>query len=397
MTVQVDSRPKIMLVTTSRAEFGLFYWLIKALQDSTLFNFQLIVTGNHLSVEQGYTLKEIEQEGIKITEIVEIMFSGVSDTAKTKSSAHGMLSFADVFSRHRPDLLIIMGDRYELLGIASAAALMSVPIAHFSGGEITQGVIDDVIRHTITKLSHFHFVSNKKHAQRVRQLGEAPDRIFNVGEPGLEHLKKTPMMNISELSQSIGFELSESFALFTFHPVVQELGLTPEMQLSRILDVLETESKLQYLITFPNFDIGGEVLLEQLKAFEERNRDRVKLVSSLGFRRYLSALHLCKLVIGNSSSGLVEAPCFGKVTLNIGSRQSGRLKGRNVIDCGFDPREIRIKLKLAMNDDYQEIAKTAENPYGDGNTVSKVVNVLRNTKFPIEGIKRFHDLEDKDE
>lgn len=391
---QIQALPKVMLVTTSRAEFGLFYWLIKELESSDSVEFQLVVTGNHLVPEQGYTVDEIESEGLPIAEKIDIIIAGSSAAAKAKSSALGMMSFTDVFSRRQPDLVIVMGDRYELLGIVSAAALMSIPVAHFSGGEITAGVVDDIVRHALTKLSYLHFVTHERHRKRVIQLGESPERVFNVGEPGLEHLFKTPLLNREELSKSIGYSLTEKFMLFTFHPVSSDCSLNPAEQLREVLKALTHHDNYQVLMTYPNTDEGSDCLLPLLRDFESKNANRVKLVPSLGFRRYLSALKHCQLVIGNSSSGLVEAPCYGKATVNIGSRQDGRLRGVNVIDCDVYYKEIVDAVAKALTPQHQLIARNGSNPYGDGKTVGKVIEIINKLKFPLPKIKNFYDLED---
>ncbi|AUL72141.1 UDP-N-acetylglucosamine 2-epimerase (hydrolyzing) [Pseudoalteromonas sp. 13-15] len=386
-------KTKIGLVTTSRSEFGLLSMLIKTLANHTMFNFELYVTGNHLCVEQGLTINEIIENNIAITATVEIMHRGDSGFAKAKTSANAMSKFCDLFIDKRPDLLIIMGDRYELLGIASAAALMSVPIAHFSGGEITQGVIDDTIRHAITKMSQLHFVSNIEHYDRVLQLGEMQETIFTVGEPGLDNIFNQPFMSIAEFQSSISFTLDKPFCILTFHPVPLDQGLKPEKQIKQVLIALQSLVKSHsIIITAPNSDEGADEILPLLTKFAEQYKDSVVFFKSLGFKRYLSALKLCDFVIGNSSSGLIEAPSFNKPAVNIGSRQQGRLRGANVIDTTIESSNIEKAIGKAQSSVFRHYIKGFENPYGSGNTVKQVVEVLENLTWPIECRKKFVDI-----
>ncbi|TMN93829.1 UDP-N-acetylglucosamine 2-epimerase (hydrolyzing) [Pseudoalteromonas phenolica] len=394
MTIKPPTQlPTIMLITSSRAEFGVLYWLIKALHTSEHFNFELVVTGNHLVPEQGYTLNEIEGEAIEITECVDIMLAGSSRCAKAKSSALGMMSFADVFARREPDLVMVMGDRYELLGIVSAAALMSIPVSHFSGGEITEGVIDDTVRHTLTKMSQLHFVSNESHRNRVIQLGEPPSTVFNVGEPGLENIRRCSTLSQTELAESLGFSLDSPFILFTFHPVPKDGALTGKQQLTEVLSALDAlMATYKVIITFPNNDEAGEAFIPLLSAFRQQHSERVCLIASLGFKRYLSALKHCAMVFGNSSSGLIEAPSFGKPTINIGNRQAGRTRGVNVIDVEVDKKAILNAVDKASDAQFLTHLSREMNPYGDGHTVDKVLEVLKKVQWPINCRKKFYDI-----
>jgi len=386
-------KAKIGLVTTSRSEFGLLSMLIKTLANHKMFYFELYVTGNHLCVEQGLTVNEIIANNIAITETIEIMHSGDSGFAKAKTSASAMSKFCDLFIDKQPDLLIMMGDRYELLGIASAAALMSIPIAHFSGGEITQGVIDDTVRHAITKMSQLHFVSNIDHYHRVLQLGEMPETIFTVGEPGLDNILNQSFMSIAEFQRSINFTLEKPFCIFTFHPVPLDQGLKPAQQLKEVLIALNYLVKSRnVIITAPNSDEGANEILPLLTRFAKQHKDSVVFVKSLGFKRYLNALKLCDFVIGNSSSGLIEAPSFYKPAVNIGCRQQGRLRGSNVIDATIESSTIVKAIAKAQTSVFRRFIKGFENPYGSGNTVKQVVEVLENLTWPIECRKKFFDI-----
>lgn len=386
-------KPKIAIVTTSRAEFGLLCPLIKVLAKSNEYVFELYVTGNHLCEFQGNTIKEIEDEGIIISQTIEIIHHGDSAFAKAKTSANAMSKFSELFSKRNPDLVIIMGDRYELLGIAGAAALMSIPIAHFSGGEITEGVIDDAVRHAITKLSQLHFVSNSVHYDRLLQLGESPSSVHNVGEPGLDNIVNESLLEIQALQSSLDFKLEKPFCIFTFHPVPNDEELSPKQQLEVVLSALEVlVYKYKIIITSPNSDEGGESLLPLLTDFQLKNKDSVLFIKSLGFKRYLSALKLCDFVIGNSSSGLIEAPSFFKPAINIGCRQKGRLRGENIIDVAVNKDAILAGVAQSQLSDFKQTLTGSENPYGRGDTVGQVLRILGNIDWPINCRKPFFDL-----
>ncbi|WP_171044136.1 UDP-N-acetylglucosamine 2-epimerase [Pseudoalteromonas aurantia] len=385
--------PKVMIITTSRAEFGVMYWLINSLQALPSIDCELLVTGNHLVPEQGYTIDEIKSEGVSVTESVEIMISGYGAPAKAKSSALGMMSFSDVFARRSPDLVMVMGDRYELLGIVSAAALMSIPVAHFSGGEITEGVVDDTVRHAITKMAQLHFVSNDEHRGRVIQLGEQPETVFNVGELGLENIRKYDTLTLSDLGESLNFHFRKPFILFTFHPVSIDQGLKGVEQLQVVLSALsKLTSTYEILMTYPNNDEGGEEFVSLIKSFHESHQTNVFVIASLGFKRYLSALKHCAFVMGNSSSGLIEAPSLSKPTVNIGNRQTGRTRGTNVIDVDVDEAAILEAVNKAGSIDFQKSLKSASNPYGDGFTVDRVIDVIGKISWPINCRKKFYNI-----
>lgn len=392
-----------MLITTSRAEFGLFYWLIKALENDADIDFSLVVTGSHLCLEHGYTVNEIEAEGFEIAEKVSIFENSDSSEEKSKASGLASILFADVYKKLSPDLVIMMGDRFELLGIASAAVIQRIPIAHFSGGEITEGVLDDIVRHAVTKMSAIHFVSNVEHQTRVIQLGEQPSTVFNVGEPGLEHIHHTEHMSLDEISTSLNFPLANPFFLFTFHPVLDDGGMGPEQQVNEVLMALDAFPNHQILMTHPNADAQSNKILSVLTEYEKNHPNRVKLVPSLGFRRYLSALKSAKLVIGNSSSGLIEAPSYGVKTINIGIRQKGRLQGNTVINADVKKSDIicAIQTGLAMDSDVNSEpsvdSEQGENPYGDGYTVDKVIKTIKSLSFPLNVNKPFFDIKASNE
>ena len=387
-----SSRICVALVTTTRAEFGLFYWLIKALAEQPDIDFKLIVTGTHLSPEHGMTVNEIIESGIKVDEKVEILLSADTASAKSKATGLACLQFADVFERIEPDLLLLLGDRFELLGICSAAVIQGIPIGHFSGGELTQGVIDELVRHAVTKLAHFHFVSNIQHQQRVLQLGEQPEHVFNVGVLGLEHFHKTQRLPLHELSEQLSFEFKSPFFLFTFHPVINDNGLSLTEQVDVILQALNTFPEYQVLMTYPNADQGGNEIRKLLTDYEATQANRVKLVTSLGFKRYLSAIQHCELVIGNSSSGLIETPSFHKPTVNIGCRQQGRLQGETVINSSISVAEITKSIKQALSESHKLKCQKAHNPYGDGHTVDKVLEIIRTIELTPYMNKLFQNI-----
>lgn len=382
---------KVALVTTTRAEFGLFYWLIKALEQSPWVDFRLLVTGMHLAEKFGNTYQEIEAQGITIAEKIDIGLTGESALDNALSCGRATQLFAKSFSDNRPDVVIMMGDRFELLGIANAACILNIPIAHFSGGEITEGIIDDQVRHSVTKLSYWHFVSNEAHLQRVLQLGEEPERVFNVGEPGLDHFYHTELLSLAALAQSIDFALTAPFILCTYHPVTHAKNDALN-EIKQVTAAIEALTEYQFIITYPNADEGNDVIVTELKRLQASAPARIKLVESLGFKRYLSALKNCALVLGNSSSGLVEAPMFNKANVNIGERQKGRLRATSCIDVAVKSDEIIGAVQKAASSEHHTLCLRTCNPYGDGKTVDRVMQILKTLPKPAHLSKKFMDI-----
>lgn len=385
---------KIAIFTGTRAEYGLLYWIIKGVHESSRAELQLLVGGMHLSPEFGYTIAQIEQDGFPITERMEFLLSSDSPVALTKSMGLALISASEALQRQKPDLLVILGDRFEALAIAQAAMVARVPVAHLHGGETTEGAIDEAFRHAITKMAHLHFTSTEAYRQRVIQLGENPENVFNYGAPGIDSIVRLPLLNREELSKAIGIEIDSRFFLVTYHPVT----LTSDgaiSSLSNLLAVLDRYPEHQLIITYPNADTHGRKLIELLEAYKRDNPERVQLVQSLGQLRYLSAMKFCDAVIGNSSSGLIETPTFGNPTLNIGDRQKGRIFASTVINCCDSKNEIESGMKKIMNPDFRQECKKSHNPYGKGDSSEKILETIINQ--PLENLinKTFFDLEIK--
>ncbi|MGO0305857.1 UDP-N-acetylglucosamine 2-epimerase [Endozoicomonas acroporae] len=385
---------KIAIFTGTRAEYGLLYWVINGIHESSQAELQLLVGGMHLSPEFGYTIDRIEQDGFPIAERMEFLLSSDSPVGLTKSMGLALISASEALQRQKPDLLVILGDRFEALAIAQAAMVARVPVAHLHGGETTEGAIDEAFRHAITKMAHLHFTSTEAYRQRVIQLGENPENVFNYGAPGIDNIIRLPLLNREELSKAIGIEIDSRFFLVTYHPVT----LTSDgaiSSLSNLLAVLDRYPEHQLIITYPNADTHGRKLIELLEAYKRDNPERVQLVQSLGQLRYLSAMKFCDAVIGNSSSGLIETPTFGTPTLNIGDRQKGRIFGNTVINCGDSENEIESGMKKIMNPDFRQECKKSHNPYGKGDSSEKILETIIN--HPLENLikKTFFDLEIK--
>ncbi|AUF97481.1 UDP-N-acetylglucosamine 2-epimerase (hydrolyzing) [Pseudomonas sp. 02C 26] len=380
---------KVAVFTGTRAEYGLLYWLMKDIQSSDLLQLQVIVSGMHLSPEFGNTWQTIENDGFAIDAKVEMLLSSDSDVGVVKSMGLGVLGFADALDRLRPDVLVVLGDRFEALAIVQSALIMRIPVAHLHGGEITEGAYDDSIRHAISKLSYLHFTSTEPYRQRVIQLGEAPQRVFNVGAVGLDHLARSPLMSRDELSQSLGFDLSKPFLLVTYHPVTLSEE-SPRESFQALLDALDRFPEYSVILTYPNADNGGRAIIPLLEDYAQQAPGRVLAIPSLGFKRYLSAVGLASAVVGNSSSGVIEVPSFKVPTVNIGARQDGRLAAESVLHCAAETEAIEAALRQALSPVFSRLCAEVDNPYGAGDASSQIVNVLE--RFQPESVKPFHDL-----
>ncbi len=382
---------KISIATGTRAEFGLLYWLIDAVHQDSELELQLVVTGMHLSPEFGLTVNEIEKSPFPIAKKVEVLLSSDSPVGVSKSIGLGIISFSEVFAELQPDLLVVLGDRFEMLAVVTAAMISRIPVGHIHGGEATEGLIDEPIRHSITKMSHLHFTATEVYRQRVIQLGEQPDRVFNTGTPGLDNIEKLPLLDRAAFEAAIDFPLGAKTALVTFHPVTLEKQ-TATTQFTELLMALEQFPEMSVIFTMPNADTDGRVIMELIHEFVVKDPERRKSFASLGQLRYLSALQHVDIVIGNSSSGLTEVPSFQKPTINIGDRQKGRIKAESVIDCFPISREIIFSIEKALSIDFQNVLKSAKNPYGTGGASVKIASILKS--FPLEGIlkKSFYDL-----
>lgn len=382
---------RICIVTGSRAEYGLLRGVIEGVRDSSILTLQLVATGMHLSPEFGLTYREIESDGFAIDERVEILLSSDTAVGVSKALGLGVIGFADAFARLKPDVVVLLGDRFEILAAAAAALFAGIPVAHIHGGETTEGAFDEAIRHSVTKMAHLHFVAAAPYANRVIQLGEAPERVFLVGGLGVDAIRRLELLNRNALERSLDFKLGERNLLITFHPVTLEEGdAAAQMQaLLAALDALGPETHL--IFTMPNADTGGRELARMVDAFVA-GRANARSYTSLGQLRYLSCMQHVDGVVGNSSSGLIEAPSFGIGTINIGSRQTGRLKAASVIDCAPRQDAIEAALKRLFSAAFRHMLADVENPYGSGGATDEIVRALE--EHPLEGLlkKRFHDI-----
>lgn len=385
------SRRRIAVVTGTRADFGLLSRLIALLRAAVEVELQVLVTGAHLSPAHGLTVREIEECGVPIDARVDLTLGEDTRLSTAHAIGRGTSGFADVYSRLRPDLVVVLGDRYEILAAVSAATVLQVPVAHLHGGELTLGAMDDAIRHAVTKLSHLHFVAAAEYRDRVVQLGESPDRVFLVGGLGVDVARHTPLFSRAELEAGTGFRFGRRNFVVTFHPetLAAEGGL-PELE-AMLAALGELPDDVHLVVTLPNADPGQSIVRQRLEAFAAARRG-AWTSTSLGFRRYLSFLKESDGVIGNSSSGLIEAPAVGVGTVNIGSRQRGRLRAASVLDCGANPEEIGAAIARISSASFRASLHDVKNPYGDGGASERIAEVLRNV--PLHGIlqKPFHDL-----
>ena len=381
---------KICVVTGTRAEYGLLRWVMEGIRETPGLELQIIVTGMHLSPEFGLTYREIEKDGFLIDRKVEMLLSSDSPTGLAKSMGLGLIGFGDALQQLQPDLMLVLGDRFEIFSAVAAAMVARIPVAHLHGGEATEGAFDESIRHSITKMSHLHFVAAEEYRKRVIQLGEHPDRVFLVGGLGIDNIKKLSLLDRPALESSLGFGLGSKNLLVTFHPVTLE-NATSARQMAELLAALETLEGTHLIFTMPNADTDGRVLLDMVEEFVADHAN-ARAYTSLGQLRYLSCIRHVDGVVGNSSSGLAEAPSFRKGTINIGDRQRGRLKAESVIDCSPDRQSIAAALRRLYSPAFQAALKTVRNPYGEGGASEKIVQALRG--YSLEAIlkKSFYDL-----
>lgn len=384
---------RIGIMTGTRAEYGLLKPLMQEINKDNDLELYLIVSGMHLSPEFGMTYKEIEEDGFQINAKVEMLLSSDSPVGISKSIGLGIIGFADEFQRADLDMLILLGDRYEALSAAICALVMRIPIAHLHGGELTEGAIDEGIRHSITKMSYLHFTSTEQYRNRVIQLGENPERVFYVGALGVENIKKINLMTKEELERSIHFEIDENTVIVTYHPVTLENN-TVEEQFLNLLEVLDRNPKIRMIFTKANADTNGRIVNELIDKYAAQNSERACAFMSLGQKRYLSALKYCRIVIGNSSSGIIEAPSFGKPIINIGDRQKGRICADSVINCGYTQQEIQQAMETALTKEFENKASNCRNPYEKENTAANIISVIKdyllNDKIKLK--KGFYDI-----
>ncbi|MCS3638166.1 UDP-N-acetylglucosamine 2-epimerase [Salinibacter ruber] len=382
---------RVCIVTGTRAEYGLLYWLMREVKEDPDLDLQIIATGMHLSPEFGLTYQEIEEDGFEIDEKVEMLTSSDTPVGIAKSMGLGTIGFADALHRLEPDVLVLLGDRYEVLAVAQAAMVARIPIAHIHGGEVTEGAVDDSIRHAVTKMAHVHFVATAPFKKRVIQLGERPGRVFNVGAPGLDYLRHLDLMDRDELESSLDFELGGPTFLITYHPATLQTR-PPEESTDELLKALDQFPEARLIFTKANADADGRTINQRIERYVNEESHRAQLYSSLGQKRYLSALHHVDLVLGNSSSGLTEAPAVPVPTVNLGARQDGRPRAESVIDCREQTDEIVESIRSALSDSFRERLENVTSPYGDGRATPRICRHLK--EITLEGLttKSFYDL-----
>lgn len=381
---------RICVVTGTRAEYGLLRWVLEGIREAPGLELQVVATGMHLSPEFGLTFRDIERDGFTIDRKVEMLLSSDTPAAVAKSMGMGVIGFADALRELAPDLLLVLGDRTEILSAVLAATVMRIPVAHLHGGETTEGAIDEPIRHSITKMSQLHFVAAPEYRRRVIQLGEHPDRVFLVGGLGVDCVKRLSLLTKCELEESLEFKFGEKNLLVTFHPVTLEHDSAGK-QMSELLAALAELRDTNLLFTMPNSDTDGRVLFDLVRTFVEAHPN-AKSFTSLGQQRYLSCVRQVDAVVGNSSSGLTEVPSFAKGTVNIGDRQRGRLKAVSVIDCSPERKSIRWAIDQLYSPEFQARLSSVRNPYGDGGASDRIVELIRTVD--LDGIlkKKFYDM-----
>lgn len=380
----------ICVVTGTRADYGLLYWLMKEIEADFEIELQIIATGMHLSPEFGLTYREIEKD-FKINKKIEMLLSSDTSIGISKSMGLAQISFSEALDELEPDIVVLLGDRYEIFSAAAACLIARIPIAHLHGGETTEGAFDEAIRHSITKMSHLHFTATSEYRNRVIQLGEQSDRVFDVGGLGIDNIVKLPLLSRDEFQDSIGFLLNTTNFLITFHPVTLD-DSTAEEQFQACLDAVSTLKDTNIIFTKANADTDGRIINRMIDSYVAENKSTSIAFDSLGQIRYLSALQFMDAVIGNSSSGLLEAPSFKIATINIGERQAGRIKAESVIDCHPDKLEILKAINMINTTQFRAVINSTKNPYGEGGASFKIINIIK--EFDLTHIlkKKFNNI-----
>jgi GDP/UDP-N,N'-diacetylbacillosamine 2-epimerase (hydrolysing) len=381
---------KICVITGTRAEYGLLRWVMQGIKDDPKLTLQVIATGMHLSPEFGLTYREIEKDGFQIARKVEMLTSSDTTVGIAKSMGLGLIGFADALNELKPDLIMVLGDRFEIFAAVSAALVARIPVAHLHGGEATEGAFDEALRHSITKMSHLHFVAAEEYRQRVIQLGEQPGRVFLVGGLGIDNIKRLKLLDRTELEASLDFKLGQKSLLITFHPVTLEASTAAD-QLAELLAALAALNDTQLIFTMPNADTEGRALIKMVAEFVAQHSN-ARAYTSLGQLRYLSCIAHVDGVVGNSSSGLTEVPSFHKGTINIGDRERGRLQAASVINCAPARQSIEAALEKLYSADFQASLSGVCNPYGEGGASQKVVKAIKHFEINDVAKKSFYDL-----
>lgn len=386
----MDAKRKIAVVTGTRAEYGLLFWLMKDITADPALELQVVVTGAHLSPEFGLTYRGIEADGFECAAKVEMLMSSDSVVGVTKSIGIATMGFADAFDRLRPDLVVLLGDRFEILAAAQAAMVARIPIGHIHGGEATEGAIDDAIRHAVTKLSHLHFTAAAPYRQRVIQMGEAPERVFDFGAVGVDNIHRLQLLDRPAVEAAIGMPLGAPTFLVTYHPVTLSAE-GPERALAELFRALDSFPQAHLLFTKPNADTGGRIISTMIDDYVRQREAPAVAHTSLGQLRYLSALKYVDAVIGNSSSALIEAPALRRASVNIGERQRGRLTASSVLSCEEDAEQIEKTIARALTPEFQASLNRTLSPYGYGDTSRKIKEVLASASIEDLVRKKFHD------
>ena len=377
-------------MTGARAEYGLLYWLMKEIANDPELRLQIIATGIHLSPEFGLTYLRIEADGFTIDAKVEMLLSSDTPVGIVKSMGLGLIGFADALNNLKPDILVVLGDRFEILAAAQAALVSRIPIAHIHGGETSEGAFDESIRHAISKMAHWHFVAAEPYRKRVIQMGETPERVFNYGAPGLDHLSRLDWLGRQDLEAALEIQLGMPLFLVTYHPVTLADD-SPEKPMSELLRALEAFPDATVIFTYPNADTGGRVLIECIDRFVSQHRKTARAFISLGQQRYLSLMREADVIVGNSSSALTEAPALKKASVNIGDRQKGRLKAASVIDASESSQGIVQAIRLALSDEFRRKLPETVSMYGQGSVSQKIKATLKAVVPEIR--KSFFDIE----
>ena len=382
---------KVCVVTSTRAEYGLLKELIRNIHNDPDIELCLVVTGTHLSRDFGYTVSQIEQDGFPIAERIDILVSGDSPAAISKTQGMAFISFADMYARQKPDMVVVLGDRTEMIPIAFAAANERIPIAHISGGETTEGAIDECVRHSLTKVSYLHFPGCETYRKRIIQLGEHPDRVFNYGDVGVEMVRIAPKMDKNELTKELSWDFTKPYICVVFHPVTLEIDQAGE-QTDQLLSAIDKHNEYNYVFIQGNSDAGGQIVSQKIKFYVEQHGN-CKLFASLRSEVYTSVVANAAALMGNSSSGIVEAPALKVPTINIGDRQKGRLQANSIINCEPKTEEVSEAIAELASDKFQERMRNIQNPYGDGDVSRRICERIKQTLY--EGVdlkKKFYDL-----
>tara|TARA_B100001013_G_scaffold76060_1_gene40658 strand:+ start:1278 stop:2438 length:1161 start_codon:yes stop_codon:yes gene_type:complete len=382
-------KKRICVITGSRAEYGLLRKLIAQIEKDNTLKLQLLVTGSHLATKYGYTIREIEKDNFPIDAKIKIHEKDVESYPNIVSK--GIKGISSEISKLKPDLVLLLGDRYEIFSAAAAAFFLQVPIAHIHGGEVTLGSMDEIIRHAITKMSHFHFVAAEEYKKRVIQLGEYPTTVFNVGGLGVDVIRQTKLISKDKLEKELGINFKKTNFLVTVHPETNKKDLSNKLIKNLIASLASFKDTLA-IFTLPNSDLGNKKIREIIVSYVRNHPENSHYFDSLGIQTYSSVINQVDLVIGNSSSGLLEAPFLQVPSLNIGIRQTGRLKAKSVFDSGYETIEIEKKINKILKKSSQNLISYSDNPYGDGGATDKILNILKKIEIPASLEKSFFDL-----